>query len=264
MRVTLLGTGTSTGVPVIGCTCPVCRSTDPRDRRLRCACYIEVGGLHLVIDAGPDFRQQALRAGIERVDAVLVTHHHFDHIAGLDDLRPFFFGNLRPIPCYTLHDTAEVLRRMYNYIFVDRSYPGVPKLNLVEVDGPFEVVSRYAEGRAVRVEPVEVFHGEMPVLGYRVGRFAYVTDTNNIPDHSLARLRGLDVLVLDGLRHEPHRTHFTIEAATRMAQRIGARQTYLIHMTHNILHDEADALLPDGVNLGYDGLTFDVLPLDPS
>jgi phosphoribosyl 1,2-cyclic phosphate phosphodiesterase len=221
-----------------------------------------VNGLHLVVDVGPDFRQQALRAGIERIDAVLITHHHFDHVAGLDDLRPYFFGNERAIPCYTLPATAAVLRRMYNYIFVDRTYPGVPKLALVEVDGPFAVESRYETGETVRVEPVDAFHGAMPVLGYRVGRFAYVTDTNNIPDHSLARLRGLDVLVLDGLRHEPHRTHFTIEAATQMAQRIGARQTYLIHMTHNILHAEADALLPDGVNLGYDGLTFDVLPAD--
>ena len=256
MKVTLLGTGTSTGVPVIGCECRVCRSSDPRDKRTRCACFIEINGLCLLIDVGPDFRRQALRAHIHRVDGVLFTHHHFDHVVGMDDLRPFFFGNRNPIPCFAQANTAGVLRTMFRYIFCDGTYPGVPILKLEEIDGPFDVASRYDTGTSVRVAPVEVLHGKLSILGYRVGRLAYITDTNRIPEDSFASLRGLDVLVLDALRHKPHRTHFTIEEAVATAQRIGARQTYFVHMTHDILHAEEDAALPDGINLGYDGLSF--------
>lgn len=258
MRVTLLGTGTSTGVPVIGCTCAVCTSPDPRDRRTRCACYVEAGGLGLLIDAGPDFRGQALREGLRRVDAVLFTHHHFDHVVGLDDLRPFFFANRRPIPCYADARTAAVLRRMFPYIFEDASYPGVPDLRLHEVAGAFAVPGRYDPGTSARVHPVPVYHGELPMLGYRVGRFAYLTDTSHIPEDSFALLEDLDVLVLDALRPAPHPTHFTIDEAVAAARRIGARQTYFIHMTHNVLHAEAEAALPPGIALGYDGLSFSV------
>jgi phosphoribosyl 1,2-cyclic phosphate phosphodiesterase len=257
MRVRLLGTGTSTGVPVIGCTCRVCTSPDPRDQRTRCACLVEANGLSLVIVTGPDFRRQALRTQLRRVDAVLFTHHHFDHVVGLDDLRPFLFHNRSPIPCYACPETAAVLRTMFRYIFTDGSYPGVPDLSLHEVDGPFEVRSRYEAGRGVPVVPVEVFHGEMPLLGYRIGHFAYLTDTSRIPEPSFGLLDDLDVLVLDALRHEPHPTHFTIEAAVATARRIGARQTYFIHMTHSILHAEEDARLPEGIALGYDDLTFE-------
>jgi phosphoribosyl 1,2-cyclic phosphate phosphodiesterase len=256
LRVTLLGTGTSTGVPVIGCTCRVCRSSDPRDKRTRCACYIEVNGLGILIDTGPDFRQQALREGIRRLDAVLYTHHHFDHVAGIDDLRPFFFENDRAIPCYAPPNTARVLYRMYAYIFADGTYPGVPRLRLHAVEGPFEVTSRYGDGGRVRVEPIEVLHGELPMYGYRIGRFAYLTDASRIPETSYERLRDLDVLVLDALRERPHPTHFSIEEAVRVARRIGARQTYFIHMTHDVLHAEVDARLPEGINLAYDGLWF--------
>lgn len=256
VQVTLLGTGTSTGVPVIGCTCRVCTSSDPRDQRTRCSAHIEVDGMHLIIDTGPDFRRQALRAGLSRVDAVLFTHHHFDHVVGLDDLRPFFFGNKTALPCYARPNTAEVLRRMFPYIFCDRSYPGVPHLELREVQAPFEVANRYEEGMLVAVTPIEVFHGELPLYGYRIGRFAYLTDTSHIPEHSFAQLEGLDVLVLDALRHEPHPTHFTFDEAIAAAQRIGARQTYFVHMTHSVLHAEDEAGLPEGMALGYDGLRF--------
>ena len=256
VRVTLLGTGTSTGIPVIGCACRVCRSPDARDARTRCACYVEAGGVHLVIDTGPDLRRQALREGIARVDAVLFTHHHFDHIAGLDDLRPFLFDNRTPIPCYARPNTADVLRDMFRYIFDDGSYPGVPQLDLRPVGGPFRVRSRYDAARSALVEPVDVFHGDLPLYGYRIGRFAYLTDTSRIPEASFARLHDLDVLVLDALRHKPHETHFTIEEAVEVARRIGARQTYFVHMTHSVLHAEEDACLPAGINLGYDGLSF--------
>ncbi len=256
VEVTLLGTGTSTGIPVIGCTCRVCMSSDPRDQRLRCAVQVKAGGVELIIDTGPDFRRQALREGISRVDAVLFTHHHFDHVVGLDDLRPFFFGNKRPLPCYARANTAEVLRRMFPYIFCDRSYPGVPHLELFDVNAPFEVQNRYEEGPPVPVVPIEAFHGELPIYGYRIGRFAYLTDTSCIPPHSFDRLKGLDVLVLDALRHEPHPTHFSFDEAVAVAERIGAQQTYFVHMTHSILHAEEDGVLPDGIALGYDGLRF--------
>jgi len=261
MRVTLLGTGTSTGVPVIGCSCRVCRSPDARDRRTRCACHIETGGLSLLIDTGPDFRLQALRERIDRIDAVLFTHHHFDHIAGLDDLRPYFFEIRTPMPCYARPNTAAVLRRMFRYIFEsDGSYPGVPRLELCAVEAAFDVESRYKPRPPVRVVPIEVVHGTMPMFGYRVGRFAYLTDTNHIPEASYRLLDDLDVLVLDALRHEKHPTHFTISEAVAVARRIGARQTYLTHLTHSILHAEDDARLPDGIALGYDGLSFEVSP----
>ncbi len=261
LRVTLLGTGTSTGVPVIGCACRVCASDDARDTRTRCAAHVEVetegGPLHLVIDTGPDFRQQALRHGIPRVDAVLFTHHHFDHVVGIDDLRPYFFGNRAPIPCHAGAETAEVLRRMFRYIF-ERTYPGAALLDLREVDGPFTVESRYETGASVEVTPLRAFHGDLPVLGYRIGRFAYLTDVSRIPDETFPLLDGLDVLVLDGLRRTPHPTHFSLDEAGAAAERIGARQTYFVHMTHSVLHAEEDARLPDHVALGYDGLSFRV------
>jgi phosphoribosyl 1,2-cyclic phosphate phosphodiesterase len=258
VRVTLLGTGTSTGVPVIGCRCRVCRSADPRDRRTRTSCLVRSAGVNLVIDTGPDFRLQALREGITRVDAILFTHHHFDHVAGLDDLRPYFFENPNPIVCYARENTAQVLRNMFRYIFQDGSYPGVPDLRIQEVDEPFNVANRYGSDGCVRVQPIEAWHGALALFGYRVGRFAYVTDASRIPEASYERLRDLDVLVLDALRHEPHPTHFTIEEAVAVAKRIGARQTYFTHMTHTVLHAEEDARLPPGIALGYDGLSFEV------
>ncbi len=258
MRVTLLGTGTSTGIPVIGCGCRVCTSSDLRDRRTRCSCLVEYDGLNIVIDTGPDFRAQALREGLRHVDAVLFTHHHFDHIVGLDDLRPFFFRNSRPIPCYARANTAEVLRRMFRYIFQDGSYPGVPDLVLEVVEAPFRVPSRIDPEQSVEIVPVDVHHGDLPLFGYRVGNFAYLTDTNFIPKESFDLLRGLDVLVLDALRDDYHPTHFTIDDAVEVAGRIGARQTYFIHMTHSVLHAETDARLPDGMNLAHDGLSFTI------
>lgn len=261
LSVTILGTGTSTGVPVIGCGCRVCTSGDPRDARTRCAAHAvahtEAGPVHLQLDAGPDLRAQALRQRLARVDAVLVTHHHFDHVAGLDDLRPFFFDNRRPIPVHTGARTAAVLARGFPYLFDNGSYPGAPRLDLREVDGPFEAGSRY-HGGAVAVTPVPAFHGDLPVLGYRIGRFAYLTDVSRVPAESRALLAGLDVLVLNALRHEPHPTHLTIAEAVSVAEEIGARQTYFVHMTHSVLHAEEEVRLPEGVALAHDGLTFEV------
>ncbi len=257
MKVTLLGTGTSTGIPVIGCACEVCTSADSRDRRTRTSCLVQIRGMNLVIDTGPDFRFQALREGISRVDAVLFTHHHFDHIVGLDDLRPFLFENHRSIPCYARSNTVEVLRDMFRYIFLDRSYPGVPNLNLISIDGTVTVVGRYQPDVQVRVEPIEVFHGPMPLFGYRIGGFAYLTDTSHIPEAAYRQLAGLDVLVLDALRRAPHPTHFSLTEAVEAARRVGARHTYLIHMTHSVLHARENLLLPEGISLGFDGLQFE-------
>lgn len=257
VRARLLGTGTSTGVPVIGCACRVCTSDDPHDRRTRCACYVETGGVHVLIDTGPDFRLQALREGIRHIDGVLFTHHHFDHVAGLDDLRPFLFEHRSPIPCFARSNTATVLQGMFTYIFEDGTYPGVPNLELHTIDDAFEVASRRDAGKTVRIVPIDASHGDLPLFGYRIGDFAYLTDTNFIPDSSFDLLDDLDVLVLDALRDRYHPTHFSIDEAVAAARRIGARQTYFIHMTHNVLHAETDALLPDGINLGYDGLAIE-------
>lgn len=258
MQVTLLGTGTSTGVPVIGCGCRVCTSPDARDKRTRCSCLVEAHGITILIDTGPDFRLQALREKVRHVDAVLFTHHHFDHIVGLDDLRPFFFRNDRPIPCYARENTAAVLRTMFDYIFQDGTYPGVPDLTLQSVEGPFTVGSRIDPNRIVEVVPVDASHGDLPLYGYRIGAFAYLTDTNFIPEESFDLLQGLDVLVLDALRDDFHPTHYTIDEAVAVAERIGARQTYFTHMTHSVLHAETDARLPEGMNLAHDGLRFSV------
>lgn len=258
VTVTLLGTGTSTGVPVIGCTCRVCTSSDPRDNRTRTACWVRADGISIIIDTGPDFRQQALREGVDHIDAVLYTHHHFDHVVGIDDLRPFLFENRSAIPCYARSDTADVLRAMFRYIFADGSYPGVPDLELNTVEEPFDVQSRIEPAKSVRVSPIEVFHGPMPLFGYRIGRFAYITDTSRIPEDSLAALDGVEVLVLDALRRKSHPTHFSIDEAIDVARRVGARQTYFTHMTHSVLHAEENAYLPDGIELGHDGLSFTV------
>jgi phosphoribosyl 1,2-cyclic phosphate phosphodiesterase len=258
LEVTLLGTGTSTGVPIIGCSCRVCRSDDPKDQRLRCSCLVTVGDMQIMIDTGPDFRRQALRENISRVDAVLYTHHHFDHVAGMDDLRPFLFDNKKPIPCYTHPASRPTIEDSYSYIFKDGSYPGIPRLRLEAVDEPFTVDNRYFGDAQVRVIPIEVMHGNLPVHGFRIGRFAYLTDTSEIPEDRYAQLKNLDVLVLDALRHRPHRKHLSFEQAIRAARRINANETYFIHMTHDVLHAEVEASLPDTIHLGYDGLKLQV------
>ncbi|MDT0631304.1 MBL fold metallo-hydrolase [Rubrivirga sp. S365] len=261
LTVTLLGTGTSTGVPVIGCRCAVCTSDDPRDRRLRTSAHVvahtAAGDVHLQIDTGPDFREQALRAGVSAVDALLVTHEHFDHVVGLDDLRPFFFETKAPVPVFAQPSTADSLRDMFRYIF-DRTYPGSSVLDLHPVDGPFVASAREAPAARVEVVPVPAVHGRFRVLGFRIGAFAYLTDVNGVPPSSRALLEGVETLVLDGLRPERHPSHFSFAEAAAFAQSLGARETWLTHVTHAVTHVEADASLPPGVRLGYDGLVLEV------
>jgi phosphoribosyl 1,2-cyclic phosphate phosphodiesterase len=253
-RVTFLGTGTSHGVPMIGCSCQTCRSTDPRDRRLRPSIYVEAPGLgHLLVDTSTDLRQQALAHGVARVDAILFTHGHADHVMGLDEVRRFNVLQGGPIACYANGPTWETLKRSFYYVFdgLPRQGGGIPQLVANDITGPFDAAG-------LRVVPIPLWHGKMPILGFRFGRFAYLTDCNALPDEAWPLLEGLDVLVLDALRYKPHSTHFTVDEATAVAQRIGAAQTWFTHMTHDISHAELSARLPAGVALAYDGLVLDV------
>jgi phosphoribosyl 1,2-cyclic phosphate phosphodiesterase len=248
-RVTFLGTGTSHGVPMIGCRCAVCRSDDPRDRRSRPSIHVAVdGGPAILVDAATDLRTQALAWDITRVDAVLVTHAHADHVMGLDDLRRFNVLRQGRLPIYADARTGRELRRIFSYAF--EAPPtvggGVPELDLLLIDGPFTV-------DGVAITPVPIQHGPQPILGFRLGRFAYLTDCNAIPEASLALLHGLDVLVLDALRHRPHPTHFSLAEAVAMATRIGAPQTYFTHICHDLPHAETNASLPAGMALAHDG-----------
>ncbi len=247
---TFLGTGTSNGVPMIGCRCPVCRSSDPRDRRSRSSAIVRDGERIYLIDTATELRLQALALGLDRVDAVLMTHPHADHTGGFDDLRRFNELMGRHLPVYANAGTAAVLGERYAYAFVDQYpfYGGKPDLTLHEVDGPFAPFGR-------EIVPIPVLHGRLPILGFRIGDLAYVTDAKTIPDESIGLLRGVDVLVLNGLRQTPHPTHLSIPEAVAIADRIGPREAYLTHVSHETSHVDASASLPSGVHIAYDGLT---------
>lgn len=254
IRVIFLGTGTSNGVPMIGCDCPVCTSDDPRDRRTRPSVAVCWAGRTVLVDTTPELRLQCLANNIRRVDAVLITHHHADHVAGLDDLRAFNWIMRSPINVYGREATVNRLGQMFPYAFrEDPDYPSQkPSLRLVTIDEqPFELFG-------LTVTPVPLWHGPMPVLGYRFGRFAYCTDCNHIPDSSLPQLEGLEVLVLEAVRLRPHSTHFNLAQAIEAARRIAARKTLFTHISHRIRHAQTSAELPDGMELAYDGLSFEV------
>lgn len=253
LRVAVLGSGTSHGIPTSGCPCAVCASPDPRDRRRRCSVAVLADGLTLVIDTPPDFRLAATEANLTRIDAVLFTHTHADHIFGLDDVRAYTQRQGGDMPIWGTPDTLAELRRSFSYIFAGgQEGGGKPKLDLRPIDG--DSISM----NGVTIQVTHHFHGELPVLGFRIGRFAYVTDCSFLPPAAAARLRGLDVLILDGLRPLPHPTHFNIEQAVETAQALGARRTFLTHLTHDISHREWEARLPAGIRLAYDGLILDI------
>ncbi len=247
----MLGTGTSQGVPAIGCRCATCSSSDPRDNRLRPSACFMCDSVTILIDTSSDFRQQMLRHGIRHIDGVLYTHHHFDHIGGFDDLRQFNYLQQSAMRLYGLGETLDELRLTYRYAFGDalQAGGGVPSAILHRVEGgaPFTVES-------VPVTPIPVMHGVLPILGYRVGSIAYLTDTNYIPESSYALLENLDVLVLDALRHTDHPTHFRLEDAIETARRIGARKTYFTHIAHDMMHERDSVLLPENMEFSYDGL----------
>lgn len=248
ITVTVLGSGTSHGVPMIACDCPVCTSSDPHDKRTRPSITIAYEGTCLLVDTTPELRLQCLAHDVRRVDAVLYTHFHVDHVLGLDDLRRFNWLQNGPVPIYGQTATLDRLRAMFPYVFEkENNYPSaVPNLDVHEIEGPFEIGGRV-------VTPIPLMHGGLPVLGFRVGNFAYCTDVNYIPPESWPLLRGLDVLILDALRRRSHPTHFNLDEAVSHAKQIGARRTYFTHIAHELGHAETNAALPDGMALAYDG-----------
>lgn len=253
MRVTVLGSGTSHGIPAIGCACSVCTSPDPRDRRHRCSIAVEWRGKTIVVDTPPEFRQQVIRSNIERVDLLLFTHSHADHIFGLDDVRRFNEMQGAEMPIYSGEVTLRDLERSFQYVFIPTQLGGgKPKLVLTPI--PDEGL----DWEGLRILPIPIFHGQMPILGFRFGSFAYVTDASRIPPESMERLGGLDTLILGALRWEEHPTHFTIEEALEVVAALKPRRTFFTHMAHTVGHRGTEARLPSGVRLAYDGLVLDI------
>jgi len=249
MKITFLGTGTSQGVPVIGCSCEVCTSLDFRDKRLRSSIQVQIAQRSFVIDTGPDFRQQMLRERVKRIDAILFTHAHRDHTAGLDDVRAYNFMQQMDMPVYGRREVLDQLRVEYAYAFSKENYPGIPRLLLNLIDNePFSV-------DGVDIMPLEVLHLKMPVLGFRFENFSYITDANFIPDETLEKLKGTEVLVLNALQRNPHISHFNLDEALAMVEKIKPTQTYFTHISHNLgLHADVSKELPGNVMLSYDGL----------
>ena len=249
MKITFLGTGTSCGVPVIGCQCEVCQSKEPKDRRLRCSILVETEDTRLLVDVGPDFREQILPQPFRRIDGILVTHSHYDHVGGMDDIRPYCqFGQ---IDVYADPIAREGMLQMLPYCFAENRYPGVPKIELNEIHAG----QSFTIGD-IEVMPIEVMHGKLPILGYRFGRFAYITDMKTINDDQLPLLEGVEVLVVNALRFDkPHHSHQLVDDALAFARRVGARRTLLTHMCHDIgLHHVVNSKLPQGVELAFDGM----------
>ena len=253
MKVTFLGTGTSHGIPMIGCNCSVCRSENPKNKRRRCSLYVQAGGKHLLFDTAPDLRDQVLTFGVERVDAVFITHPHADHIFGFDDIRRFSEMQNAHINVYGSPETIAAMRTKFDYVDkLSHSFGGVPRVVFTEMTAPVEI-------GGARVTPIPVMHGEELIYGFRVdadGRsLAYIPDCSGIPEKSLRALENLDMMILDGLRHETHATHFTIEQCVEHLQRIGAKRSFLTHLTHHSDHDTLQASLPAGIEVPWDGLT---------
>ncbi|HVX67552.1 MAG TPA: MBL fold metallo-hydrolase [Bryobacteraceae bacterium] len=253
LAITVLGSGTSVGVPTIGCHCAVCSSTDPRDQRLRPSVLVSYGGRNVVIDTTPDFRGQVLRAGVEQLDAILFTHAHADHIMGLDDVRPFNYRQRSDIPVYGAPETIETVRSVFHYVFADMAHDShVPRLETHALDGePFDLFG-------LEFTPVPLEHGSTRVFGYRFGRAAYLTDHSDIPPASLELLRGLDVLFLDALRRRPHPTHTTVDRALAYVEELKPRRAFFTHICHELGHRETESTLPGHVRLSYDGLEIRV------
>ena len=251
-KVIFLGTGTSSGVPMLGCNCSVCTSPDARDRRLRSSVYVEYEGLRLMVDAGPDFRTQLLRENIPHVEAVLLTHHHKDHTGGLDDVRSFNYFEQRAFPIYCEEYVQESLKREYSYAFDPIPYPGAPQFELHTIaEEPFAI-------GAVEIVPVRALHYKLPVLGFRFGKFGYLTDASNISDAEIEKFRGVDFFVINTIRYEKHISHFSVAEALQVIERVGAKQSFFTHMSHQLPpHEAFAARLPEGVAPAYDGLRLD-------
>ncbi len=250
MKITLLGTGTSQGVPMIGCDCIVCWSKDKKDKRLRSSVLIEHNGTSVVIDTGPDFRYQMLRAGVRNLDGVLITHEHYDHLAGLDDIRAFNRIRKSPMDVFAERLVLNRVEQELDYALGDRKFPGLPSIEMIEIN---EHDNFYV--RDMEFTPLRTLHHQLPVLGFRTGDFAYITDTNFIPQETFEKLKGVKVFVLNALRVEPHISHFNLEQAVEVMRRINPERGIFTHMSHQIgLHSEVNKTLPAGMELGYDGL----------
>lgn len=249
IKITFLGTGTSQGVPMIACSCEVCTSASPKDKRLRSSILVETAKTRIIIDSGPDFRQQLLREKIKRLDAVVFTHEHKDHVAGLDEVKAFNFINRMRMPVYVTENVKKALRREFAYMFEEIQYPGIPQVDLYDYDNdPFTVGD-------ITLEPVTVLHYKLPVKGFRINNFAYITDANFIDETEKKKLMNLDVLVLNALRREPHVSHFTLDEAISLSMELKARKTYFTHISHQLgLHDEVSRELPFNIELAVDGM----------
>ena len=253
-KVTFLGTGTSQGVPMIGCHCEVCTSEDPRDSRLRTSLMIEADGVRVVIDAGPDFRGQMLHHKVEDIDAILLTHEHRDHTGGLDEVRSINYFKRHDMPIYCTARTAEAMRRDYAYAFGENRYPGAPMLTLIEIDS----MEDFSVG-GLQFTPVYGSHSFLPVVGYRFGDAAYLTDFKSIEDDEVEKLKGVRTLILNALRHTPHPSHFSLSEAITIAERVAPERVYFTHFCHEIgLYSKIEPTLPEGMHMAYDGLTIEI------
>lgn len=252
-QVTFLGTGTSQGVPVITCECDVCQSSDPRDKRLRTSVLIEINGTNIVVDTGPDFRQQMLREKVKTLDAVLFTHEHKDHVSGMDDIRAFNYSSKRAIDIYASERTEIGLKKEFHYVFSDDPYPGIPKVNLHRIDSvPFLV-------NGIKVIPIDVLHHELPVKAFRIADFTYITDANFISPSEIKKVEGTKVLVINALRKTPHISHFTLDEALELIQKIGPEQAYITHLSHLMgKHEDLEQELPANVYAAFDGLKVQI------
>ena len=252
MRVTLLGTATSQGIPVITCNCRVCRSNNPRDRRLRASAFIETNGKKLVIDAGPDFRQQMLREDVRQLDAIIFSHQHKDHTAGLDDVRPFNYTQQKPADIYAEKQVIDSLKYEYAYVF-NSNYPGIPVFNIHEISHtPFEIDN-------IAITPIRVYHHKLPIFGFRIADFTYITDANYIEYEELEKIKGTKVLIINALRKESHISHYNLEEALNIIKYINPEMAWLTHISHAMgLHDTVNSELPSNVKLGYDGLSINI------
>jgi phosphoribosyl 1,2-cyclic phosphate phosphodiesterase len=253
VKVVFLGTGTSQGIPVIACPCDVCLSNDPHDKRLRTSILIQSGNTNVVIDSGPDFRQQMLREQVKNLTGLVFTHEHKDHLAGMDDIRAFNYVNRSKVDVYATTRVKESLKREFPYVFEDLKYPGVPEINLHTIDDePFEV------GELV-FQPLNVLHYRLPVTAFRIGSFTYITDANHIPEETFEKIRGTKVMVINALRHEKHVSHFNLEEALEIIERVKPEKAYLTHISHQLGREvDVNALLPDHVRCAHDGLSFEI------
>lgn len=253
MRITFLGTGTSQGIPVITCGCEVCRSDDPRDNRLRVSILIETEDKTIVIDSGPDFRYQMLRAKVKDLDAIVYTHEHKDHVAGLDDIRPFNYMLRKNIDIYATTQVQQALKREFSYIFAEKVYPGTPKINVHTIGH-----ENFNIGNTEFI-PLDIMHYKLPILGYRMGDFTYLTDVKTVPQSTINKIRGTKVLVVNALQREEHISHFTLAEALAFAAEIGAGTTYFTHISHNLgRHADVEKELPSNIRLAYDGLSIEI------